>query len=93
MQAALQRLGSVAWPAFLGAAVLEVALFALVDPHSLRLPGGAELVLSPTAVYSLAFFVFWAVVGAACAMTQSLARSAADINAGGDRARLSKPGR
>ncbi len=61
---------SVLWAAFLMAGVLEVVVFALVDPHSLRWFGGATLDLSARAVYTLAFFVFWAViaVGAALAL-------------------------
>lgn len=61
---------SVLWSAFLMAAVLEMVVFALVDPESLRWFGGAALDLSPRAVYTLAFFVFWAVtaVGAALAL-------------------------
>lgn len=61
---------SVLWSAFLMAAVLEMVVFALVDPESLRWFGGAALDLSPRAVYTLAFFVFWAItaVGAALAL-------------------------
>jgi hypothetical protein len=53
---------SVLWSAFLMAAVLEMVVFALVDPESLRWFGGDTLDLSPRAVYTLAFFVFWAVI-------------------------------
>ncbi len=64
------RTMSVLWSAFLMAAVLEMVVFALVDPDSLRWFGGATLDLPPRAVYTLAFFVFWAViaVGAALAL-------------------------
>jgi hypothetical protein len=60
----------VMWSAFLMAAVLEMVVFALVDPESLRWFGGAAIELAPRAVYTLAFFVFWAViaVGAALAL-------------------------
>ena len=57
----------VLWPGFVAAAVLELVVFALVDPELLHLPGGGALSLSRTAVYSLAFFVFWAVATAAAA--------------------------
>jgi hypothetical protein len=83
MPGALRRLGSVFWPAFLGAAVLEVLVFAFVDPHHLLLPGGGELALSPMALYSLSFFAFWLVVGAACLLTMKLECSAEEINAAG----------
>ena len=55
-------------------------VFAFVDPATLSLPGGAALALSATAVYSVAFFVFWAAAAAACALTLLLARGAEDIN-------------
>ncbi|MEJ7931907.1 hypothetical protein WG922_18190 [Ramlibacter sp. AN1015] len=48
----------VAWPAFLGACVLEMAVFALVDPLELSWAGG-PLGWSRQAVYTAAFFVFW----------------------------------
>jgi hypothetical protein len=75
----------VAWPAFLLACVLEMLVFALVDPASLRWFGGEALDLSPTAVYSLAFFVFWWVICVAGGITQLLLLSAAEINADGQR--------
>ena len=57
-----QRWMSALWAAFLSAAVLEMVVFALVDPQSLRWFGGDTLDLSPRAVYTLAFFVFWVVI-------------------------------
>ena len=57
-----QRCMSVLWSAFLMAAVLEMVVFALVDPESLRWFGGDTLDLDPRAVYTVAFFVFWAVI-------------------------------
>ena len=54
---------------------------AAVDPATLTLPGGEALGLSATAVYSLAFFVFWAAAAAACALTVLLAREAEEANA------------
>jgi len=59
---------SVLWSAFLMAAVLEMLVFALVDPGDLRWFGGEALDLSPRAVYTLAFFVFWAVIAAGAAL-------------------------
>jgi hypothetical protein len=58
----------VLWSAFLMAAVLEMLVFALVDPGDLRWFGGETLDLSPRAVYTLAFFVFWAVIAAGAAL-------------------------
>lgn len=67
-RAALQ----VLWPAFLMAGVLEIGVFALVDPSELHWPGGATIELSRQAVYSLAFLAFWAVVAVASAITAVL---------------------
>ncbi|MFY9510096.1 MAG: hypothetical protein WAQ05_03885 [Rubrivivax sp.] len=77
----LQRVAmAVAWPAFLMAGVLEMLVFSLVDPGALHGFGGAPLALSATAVYSLAFLVFWLVIMAAGAMSHLLSESAAEIN-------------
>ena len=80
MKASQRRFGSIAWPAFLMAAVLEVIVFALVDPGSLHGFGGAPIDLSATTIYSIAFFVFWAVIAAAATMTQLLGETELDIN-------------
>jgi hypothetical protein len=75
-----KRVMAVLWPAFLMAGLLETLVFALVDPGNLRWLGGAQVELSNLAVYSLAFFVFWAVIAGAGALTQLLALSADDVN-------------
>ena len=67
-RAALQ----VLWPAFVMAGVLEIGVFALIDPSELHWPGGAALGLSRQTVYSLAFLAFWAVIAAASATTAVL---------------------
>ena len=81
MKRLARHVATVAWPAFLGAGVLEMAVFAFVDPSTLSFPGGEAVELSPTAVYSLAFFVFWGAAVAACALTLLLARGAEEVNA------------
>jgi hypothetical protein len=55
----------VLWPAFFAAGVLEMVVFAFVDPGDLSLLGGARLEWPRQAVYTIAFFVFWAIVAAA----------------------------
>ena len=62
----------VAWPSFLMASVLEMLVFALVDPHDLLASGSFPVDLSATGVYSLAFFLFWAVIAAAGALERWL---------------------
>ena len=64
----VQAVMMVAWPSFLMAAVLEMLVFGLVDPHNLQSTGGVPLELSATGVYSLAFFLFWAAIAAAGAL-------------------------
>ncbi len=81
MKRLARRAASVAWPAFLCAAVMEVGVFAFVNPEDLHTLGGAELGLSAMAIYSLAFFVFWAVAAVGGALTLILHRSAEEVNA------------
>jgi hypothetical protein len=59
----------IAWPAFLLAAVLEIVVFAMVDPSDLHRFGGDPLGWSRQAVYTVSFFVFWAVTAASSALT------------------------
>lgn len=66
----------ILWPAFLMAGVLEVLVFALVDPGELRWLGGDAIDVSRQAVYTLSFLVFWAVISAAGAITTLLRRGA-----------------
>jgi hypothetical protein len=81
MRRRARRAAAVAWAAFLAAALLEVAVFAFVDPGSLRTLGGAAVELSAATVYSLAFLGFWGSTAVACVLTEVLQRSAEDINA------------
>jgi hypothetical protein len=83
MKRLARRAAAVAWPAFLVAAVLEIGVFAFVDPQTLHTLGGAELGWSETTIYSLAFLFFWAATAAACALTLLLQRAAEHINSRG----------
>jgi hypothetical protein len=62
----------ILWPSFLMAGVLEMLVFSMVDPGSLQWFGGAPVEWSASAVYTLAFFVFWAAISTAGALTQML---------------------
>lgn len=62
----------VLWPAFVMAGVLEMLVFAAVDPDSLHGPVAHWLAGSRHTVYSVAFFVFWAVIAVSAAVTQWL---------------------
>ena len=72
----------VLWPAFLMAGVLEVLVFALVDPSSLQWPGGAPIEASRQAIYTLAFLAFWVVTAAASAITVLLLRQGQGFDSG-----------
>jgi hypothetical protein len=80
MKPTARRALAVLWPAFLGAGVLEMLVFAHVDPAALHDMSGQRLDLDPTAVYSLAFLAFWIVIGAACVMTQLLDLTSTEVN-------------
>ena len=77
------RIMSVLWSAFLMAGVLEMVVFALVDPESLRWFGGESLGLASRAVYTLAFFLFWAVIAAGGALAMWLCSSAGQVDRDG----------
>lgn len=76
-----QRWMWIVWPAFLAAAVMEMVVFAFVDPMDLQWSGNS-LEWSRQAVYTVAFFVFWALNMLTSIMTCMLARSAFDLNNG-----------
>jgi hypothetical protein len=80
-----ERVMAVLWPAFLMAGVMEMLVFAFVDPTQLHLFGGERLDWPPTAVYTVAFFVFWAVIAAAASLTGLLEVGADEINRAGVR--------
>ena len=74
-----QRLMWIAWPAFLLAGVIEMLVFALVDPQDLQW-FGHPLALSREGVYTLAFFVFWLLSMASSALTTLLSMSPFEVN-------------
>jgi hypothetical protein len=70
---------AIVWPAFLAASILEVAVFAVVDPRNIHWQG-APLPMSVQGIYTLAFFVFWAVTLASSWLTALLGLSADEVN-------------
>jgi len=62
----------ILWPSFLMAGLMEMFVFGLVDPSDIDFFGAAQE-FSRTGVYTLAFFVFWAIVSCASGMTLLLA--------------------
>ena len=71
----------IAWPAFVVAGVLEVVVFAFVDPSDLHWLGQGWLG-SREAVYTLAFLVFWGLTLLSSGLTLLLSRSPLEVNHG-----------
>ncbi len=69
----------IAWPAFLVAGVLEMLVFAMVDPQDLHW-FGQPVALSRQGVYTVAFFVFWGVAMVSSALTALLSMPPAEVN-------------
>ena len=69
----------IAWPAFLVAGVLEMLVFAMVDPQDLQW-FGQPVELSRLGVYTVAFFLFWGITMLSSALTTLLAMSPFELN-------------
>ena len=74
-----KRLMWVIWPAFLVAGILEMLVFAMVDPQDLHW-AGQPLDLSRQGIYTVAFFVFWALTTVASGLTALLAMPPEEVN-------------
>lgn len=74
-----QRLMWILWPAFLMAGVTEMLVFAMVDPHNLSWLG-QSLDWMPESVYTVAFFVFWAILSVSGGLTTLLSMSPFEVN-------------
>lgn len=75
-----QRALTILWPAFLMAGVLEMLVFAVIDPGDLHWFGGAPVELSNQAVYTVTFLIFWGVIATAGALTSLLETSPEELN-------------
>jgi hypothetical protein len=62
----------ILWPAFVMAGVLEMLVFAVVDPDSMQWFGIEPLQWTRTAVYSVTFFIFWMVISTSAVITKLL---------------------
>jgi hypothetical protein len=76
----LRRTLRILWPAFLVAGVLEMMVFAVVDPADMRWFGGPHLDWPPLAVYSVTFLIFWVAIATSGALSELLAVEPNDIN-------------
>jgi hypothetical protein len=74
-----KRLMWILWPSFIVGGIAEGVFFTLIDPQELYLLG-EPIHWSATAVYSVGFFLFWAVAAASSAFTCFLQRTAGDVN-------------
>ena len=72
---------TILWPAFLMAGVLEVLVFAVVDPGELHWFGGAAIAWPAQAVYSVGFLIFWGAISTAGAITALLSVQSDAVNA------------
>ncbi|WKB52858.1 hypothetical protein [Eleftheria terrae] len=75
-----QRWMWIAWPAFLVAGGIEMLVFAMVDPQDLHWFGDGPIELSRSAIYTVAFFVFWGAAALSSALTCLLSRSPFEVN-------------
>lgn len=75
-----QRMMWIAWPAFLVAAVMEMVVFAFVDPQDLHWFDGQPLSLSRQGIYTISFFAFWVLAMASSALTTLLSMSPFEVN-------------
>jgi hypothetical protein len=69
----------ILWPSFIVGGIAEGVFFTLIDPQELYLLG-EQVHWSATAVYSVGFFLFWAVAATSSALTCFLQRTAVDVN-------------
>lgn len=75
----VKRMMWIAWPAFLVAGLLEIWVFGWVDPQDLQW-FGQPLALSRQGVYTLSFFVFWALAMVSSGLTTLLSMSRFEVN-------------
>lgn len=74
------RVLTVLWPAFMMAGVLEMLVFALVDPQQLHGWGVDASSWPRGAVYTLAFLTFWVAIAVASAISLWLAAPPHDLD-------------
>jgi uncharacterized membrane protein YcfT len=75
----VRRIMWIVWPSFLMAGVLEILVFAMVDPQDMHW-FGQSVQLSRQGVYTVAFFAFWLVTILSSALTALLAIPSSEVN-------------
>jgi hypothetical protein len=74
-----QRIMWIVWPSFLMAGVLEMLVFAMIDPQDIHW-FGQTVQLSRQGIYTVIFFVFWLVTMLSSALTALLAIAPSEVN-------------
>ncbi|MEY3134623.1 MAG: hypothetical protein RJA39_505 [Pseudomonadota bacterium] len=74
-----RRLMWILWPAFLAAGLLEVVVFGMFDPEDMHW-FGQPMPLSRQGVYTVSFFVFWALAIVSSSLTTLLSMGLASVN-------------
>ena len=74
-----QRLMWIVWPAFLVAGLLEAVVFGMFDPEDMHW-FGYQMALSRRGVYTVSFFVFWALTILSSSLTTLLSISPFEVN-------------
>ena len=75
-----QRAMAIVWPAFLMAGVLEVLVFAVVDPGDLHWFRGPRIGWSTQAIYTISFLIFWGVTTATGLLTALMMQGPEEVN-------------
>ena len=75
-----QRAMAIVWPAFLMAGVLEVLVFAVVDPGDLHWFRGPRIGWSTQAIYTISFLIFWGVTTATGVLTALMMMGPEEVN-------------
>lgn len=76
-----RRLLTILWPAFLMAGVLEMLVFAVVDPQDMTWFGMAPIAWPRQAIYTVSFLIFWGVIATAGALTALLETDPEELDA------------
>ena len=74
-----QRIMWIVWPSFLMAGVLEILVFAMVDPEDLHW-FGKSMQMSRQGIYTISFFAFWLATLLSSALTAFLASPPSEVN-------------
>ncbi len=74
-----QRLMWIVWPAFLVAGLLEAVVFGMFAPEDMHWMG-QPMTLSRQGIYTVSFFVFWALAMVSSSLTTLLSKSPFELN-------------